>query len=882
MLAKTPKIFLKSSFFMSGFLPNITSTNQEFSFSSGIPKILIRFPGTNFSELKLVVKDTDSVYDLKLLLTSYTNHPTDDIILKYGEKTLQNTDVITADLIKEPWECLFASENQQKDQPAKTTISMDRNSYEDKIKYLESLQFSRIQAEFALKTTDGDLQKAVSILQAKSIPVTNVTDYSDEDSDEPRFIGFNSLSGSRSSKTEQKLSPNHTYKSESASNENTPVRVVEITKISDPRLHLQVYSDEEERKNDQKRSENDLKTEISLGELDNITEQFKNPQILYFNNAIRAISYAIIDEDAKETIDLVQSVLTSKKPSAVNKIRKFLGDCLYLTKPEYQLITKLRRNQKLYQEILATKSKTIRDLYLLDRTRYPATKLSSMIKKCETSPDLVFHKISQEWDRISTDELQIIAKIREDSSLLPPNYYDLIIENDPEIFFDDDLFLENEKMSHSCALIDSNCINISDLIQSTIQLDFQLSYGIWQNLFNESHYVTKDEFKQILYLREHPEEISDKLKNIIGNKMGNSQRFIVIDRSIYQIADIVKKIRREEGTTDSLPDLSLEALPRISANELRMVLENRREPGLITVKIQDSPSLSQFKTREQKLRSYENLDEEKSDKEDPSFSDSTTETVYSSSSSDDVSESESETSQISTNQMKTRQSENQVTHSPVEESPPKSKERYYEPPKTRSQATKAVITYEDDESSSFEDYYTSHNIRPSRMMKTRQQDPSSKKSKKKSILEYDYDTDYSDEPQMVTYKRPIKNKPQTQQETPKPAAPAKSNSHKAAYNKTRKAALVTQPTETPKPSMSIPPTPAPPIPAPPSFVAKKDSPKNKKLSKEEEFEDFLKRLRELVITREIAEDLMKRTNNNPGWAMVTFLFDVARQQQQNQ
>ncbi|EAX94599.1 hypothetical protein TVAG_135060 [Trichomonas vaginalis G3] len=41
---------------------------------------------------------------------------------------------------------------------------------------------------------------------------------------------------------------------------------------------------------------------------------------------------------------------------------------------------------------------------------------------------------------------------------------------------------------------------------------------------------------------------------------------------------------------------------------------------------------------------------------------------------------------------------------------------------------------------------------------------------------------------------------------------------------------------------------------------------------QKEVEDFTQRLRELVVTKEIAEDLMQRSNNNPGWAMVSFLF----------
>ncbi|EAY01416.1 hypothetical protein TVAG_230200 [Trichomonas vaginalis G3] len=791
--------------------------------------ITIRFPNTEYTEMKVPLRNKETVSDVKIMIQKYSKIPVDQIVLRCNTEIIQDSTVISKQYEDKDWDCLFVPEIDEKSKENYYNNNSTENKYSRSVEFLEKLNYSRNSIVNALKSSNGDLNKAIQLLSAKPVspPVSpeNSADEAptiiDSSSSSPKRITNHRqyIDGSESSEDEQeksKKSKDEKYNPEQNTNTkpNKQGKLSHKSKRQDSNEKINTQIDEEKKSQLNNRlllaaqdiispsNTNTVKTETDENSNDeDILDKATNPPLLQHSSAVKNVSYAIIDVENHKTTDFVQGVITIQKQGAITKTRNFLVNSLYITKPEFSLILKIRQQPGLRDKILNEKSKIIRDLVLLNRLQITFIKLVGLIKGCDCHPEEVFKRISENWEHITTDELKMIIKIREDPSILPPKLQGFNVENDPVDVVDSQFPIGNDIKSKFCAIIDTKNINMNELMKATHKFDQSIAYKTWSGFINDSQYITQHELEEIMEIRKHPETLPEELVQMISVSSGNTQNLIVLDRTEHSAADIVKRIRSANGSADSIYHTVFNDVPRISANELRVILHKRKDE--VTTQF-DTPEEQNpqplMKTRKTAKTSYKNIiSSENSDSEnDSSFKDSPSGSASSGSASSAESDGDAE-----------ENVQNQIHITTRRQSAAQAK-----------QLESESSSSDDDDSGNFKD--------PSFSTKTKTKRGSSKMRTRKS------DNAKHKEQQLKRSHTPIKV-------TSEYSEDEQQESKEQTENK--------QEQEIAKPHVDY---------------------------SQKEVEDFTQRLRELVVTKEIAEDLMQRSNNNPGWAMVSFLFEISQ------
>lgn len=147
--------------------------------------VVIHFVDNNMNDIEIDLKEPTSSFDIKNLLETMTRIPKSNIELMFKGYEVSDYLIIDKNSLYKKFDCKIKTANE-----TKTTINIanNYNEFESSITFLQNLGKSRDQVIQALKTTNGDVDKAITLLTAKSIPLSHANDYSSDSDDEPTLI----------------------------------------------------------------------------------------------------------------------------------------------------------------------------------------------------------------------------------------------------------------------------------------------------------------------------------------------------------------------------------------------------------------------------------------------------------------------------------------------------------------------------------------------------------------------------------------------------------------------------------------------------------------------------------------------------------------------
>lgn len=130
--------------------------------------ICIHFTDSDFIDMNMALAGKQKVFDVKNFISECCHVDADKIVLKYKGKVLDDNLVLSKKNAKSQWDCYLKEKL-----PSKQVAITEPDP--EKVNQCINLGFSRTQVMNALINSNNDLEKAITLLTAKPIPMISIS-----------------------------------------------------------------------------------------------------------------------------------------------------------------------------------------------------------------------------------------------------------------------------------------------------------------------------------------------------------------------------------------------------------------------------------------------------------------------------------------------------------------------------------------------------------------------------------------------------------------------------------------------------------------------------------------------------------------------------------